>query len=78
MSDEDVSEVAKLRAELTEYKARMDAAARGAVDESDHYCPDCGWRAKNADDACPQHPRTPMNHGGIDPLTGGKKLLRVG
>ena len=75
---EQPSEVSLLRSELAAMKAKMAAAARGAVDETDHYCSDCGTRVKNADDQCPAHPMSPMHHGGIDPLTGEKKLIRVG
>lgn len=72
------SELELLRAEVSDMRAKMQAAAAGQIDEVDHYCGDCGMRVKNADDACQKHPHTPISHGGIDPLTGKRTLLRVG
>lgn len=72
------SEIEKLRAELKAMNARMVSAASGNVDETDHYCGDCGVRVKNADDRCKAHPGTPISHGGLNPLTGKRTLLRVG
>lgn len=72
------TEVDKLREELNSMRAAMSAAAAGRVEETDHYCNECGVRVKNADDACKAHPHSPMNHGGVDALTGKRTLIRVG
>lgn len=56
--------------------AAIDVRLDGGLEETEHYCTECGARFE-AGERCANHPGAKVSHAGIDPRNGKSVVIRT-